>query len=89
MPDQRSAPRSADEIKADIERTQDHLAGTIDELSVRVAPKNLAERAKKDAKAQVVDPVTGPRWERIAPVVGGVALVVIIRVVRARLRRRH
>ena len=38
--------RNIDAIQSDIERTREQLAKTLDELSVRTAPKNLAEDAK-------------------------------------------
>lgn len=62
--------RSIDAIQRDIERTRNQLAHTLDELSVRAAPKNLAN----DAKSQAVGAVKEPKFQMIA---GGVVLGVV------------
>lgn len=62
--------RSVDAIQRDIERTRNQLAKTLDELSVRAAPKNFAN----DAKAQALGTVKEPKVQMIA---GGVALGVV------------
>jgi Protein of unknown function (DUF3618) len=79
-----ASARSVEQIQSEIETTRTRLAGTVDEIADRVSPKNVAERVKVSAKAQVVDPVTGPRYERIAALAGFVLLVVAIRVWRSR-----
>lgn len=43
--------RSAAEIEADIARTRAELQATIDQLTNRLAPKNLAQDALDDAQA--------------------------------------
>lgn len=43
--------RSIEDIQRDIERNRNQLARTLDELSVRTNPKNVAE----DAKTRVTD----------------------------------
>jgi Protein of unknown function (DUF3618) len=91
-PDRRSssAPdRSVPQIKSDIAVTRDRLAGTVDQIADRVNPKNVAERVKAAAKAQVIDPVTGePRYDRLG-VAGGVVLTIVgIRVWRSGVLRR-
>lgn len=84
-----SGERSVPEIKDDIEQTRDRLAGTVEQIADRVNPKNLAERAKASAKAQVIDPVTGePRYDRIGVAGGAVLMLVSVRLVRFTLRRR-
>lgn len=62
--------RSIDAIQRDIERTRNQLAHTLDELSVRAAPKNLAN----DAKSQAFGAAQEPKFQMIA---GGVALGVV------------
>ena len=81
-----ASDRSVDQIAEDIEATRDRLAGTVDQIADRVSPKNVAERAKTSAKAQVIDPVTGPRYDRIGAAAGFVALIAAIRVWRSRRR---
>ncbi len=79
--------RSPEQIERDIRATRDRLAGTVDEIAGRVAPKTLLARAKESARAQVVDPATGrPRYDRLGVVGGVVALIVVVRVVRSRRR---
>jgi hypothetical protein len=86
--------RSASQIEAAIQQRQERLARTLDELGVRLRPRNLARRAADDTRQElrslVVDPVTGqPRVERIAAVLGALVVVVIVSVVaRVRARRR-
>ncbi|MEG9226550.1 DUF3618 domain-containing protein [Aeromicrobium sp. Sec7.5] len=43
---------SASEIEADIERTREHLADTIDELGDRLAPSHVAAQAKDGVVAR-------------------------------------
>jgi hypothetical protein len=72
------------EIEADIEATRVRLAGTVDAISDRVKPANVAKRAVASAKAQVVEPDGGLRTTRVAvlaAVAGAVAVLV--------WRRRH
>ena len=47
--------RSPAEIEADIERTRQRLAGTVDAIADRVKPANVARRGAESAKAQVLD----------------------------------
>ena len=83
-----SAPaRSPEQIESDIAATRDRLVSTVDQLAVRVAPRNVLARFKAAATAQVVDPVTGPRYERIAVAAGVLLSLIGIRVWRSRRRR--
>lgn len=67
--------RNIDAIQSDIERTREQLAKTLDELSVRTAPKNLAE----DAKQQASTALSNPKVQlAIGGVVAGVGLVVAL-----------
>lgn len=69
--------RSPAEIEADIDRTREHLAATLDELSERLSPRSLARTGGRQVKAQFVDPETGrPRTVRLAVLAGGVGAVV-------------
>ena len=64
--------RSPAEIEADIDRTREHLAATLDELSERLSPRSLARTGGRQVKAQFVDPETGrPRTVRLAVLAGG------------------
>jgi hypothetical protein len=58
--------RSPDEIEAEIERTRARLARTVDEITERVKPANVAHRALESAKAQVVDERGRVRTARVA-----------------------
>ena len=66
------APTPA-EIEAEIEATRVRLAGTVDAISERVRPANVARRAVASARSQVVEPDGRPRTARIA-VLGAAAL---------------
>ena len=69
--------RNIDAIQSDIERTHEQLAKTLDELSVRTAPKNLAE----DAKKQASDVLSNPKVQMaIGGVVAGLGLIVALTV---------
>lgn len=86
-----AGPRTPQEIEADIERARANLAGTLDELVDRVKPANVARRAQDKVRAQFVDPDTGaPRMDRVGPVVGGVAgVLVLVVVLKARGRKKR
>lgn len=58
--------RTIDAIQRDIERTRNQLAGTLDELSARTAPKALAENAKSQAQNILSD-------RKVQLILGGVA----------------
>ena len=67
--------RNTDNIERDIEAARDQLAATLDELSVRVDPKRLAENTKPSAVATLNEPAV--KFSLI-----GVGVVVAILVVR-------
>ncbi|EYR64319.1 hypothetical protein N866_12575 [Actinotalea ferrariae CF5-4] len=46
---------SRDKIEADISRTREELRSTVDELSDRLSPKNLAQEAVDEVKIAVAD----------------------------------
>lgn len=77
-----SGPSDPAAIEADIEATRARLAGTVDELAVRVHPKTIAQRGIDDAKLRAQAAVTTPngqlRVERVAAVaVAAVSLIVL------------
>lgn len=67
--------RSIEDIQRDIERNRNQLARTLDELTVRTNPKNVAD----DAKTRVLDALNEPKVKAAlgvvaALVVGGIAM---------------
>jgi len=67
--------RSIEDIQRDIERNRNQLARTLDELTVRTNPKNVAD----DAKTRVLDALNEPKVQAAlgvvaALVVGGIAM---------------
>ncbi|MGH3326242.1 MAG: DUF3618 domain-containing protein [Streptomycetales bacterium] len=74
--------RKPDQIEADIERTRDQLAGTIDVIADRVHPRRLARRRVEWLRGQLVNERGRPRVGRLAPLAGGVAMLVAFAVWR-------
>jgi Protein of unknown function (DUF3618) len=70
--------RSAAQIEAEIERTRQRLASTVDAISVRVKPANVARRTLGSAKAQLVEPDGSVRTTRVAALTIGVLAVVAL-----------
>lgn len=67
--------RSIEDIQRDIERNRNQLARTLDELTVRTNPKNVAD----DAKTRFLDVLNEPKVQAAlgvvaALVVGGIAM---------------
>lgn len=67
--------RSIEDIQRDIERNRNQLARTLDELTVRTNPKNVAD----DAKTRVLGALNEPKVQAAlgvvaALVVGGIAM---------------
>jgi hypothetical protein len=94
-PDQTSTPASQpslspDEIEAEIAVTRAHLAGTIDELTLRSRPREIVRRQKESAKAKFVDSTHTPegdlRWERVGAMAAAGAVVFVVLAI---LHRRH
>ncbi|MDN5684724.1 DUF3618 domain-containing protein [Corynebacterium glyciniphilum] len=78
--------RTIDSIQSDIERTREQLAKTLDELSVRAAPKNLAD----ETKTQVSNVLAQPKVQMIiGGVVAGVGLVVALTVAGKRNEKKQ
>ena len=68
--------RTPAEIEAQIERTRQRLAGTVDAIADRVSPANLARRGAESAKAQVVDERGQVRTGRAAGIAAAAVAVV-------------
>ena len=87
-PDQISL--SPDAIEAEIAVTRAHLAGTIDELTLRSRPREIVRRQKESAKAKFVDSTHTPegdlRWERVGAMAAAGAVVFVVLAI---LHRRH
>lgn len=81
--------RSPAEIEADLDRTREHLSETLDELSERLSPRDLARRGGRRVKARFVDeqtgrPRLGPAATALGAVGGALAALVVLRRVRNR-----
>ena len=70
--------RSPAEIEAEIERTRQRLAGTVDAIADRVKPANVARRGAESAKAQVVDERGQVRTARAAGIAAAVAVLGVL-----------
>ena len=75
------AVRDPDALVKEIERTRESLARTIDALTERVSPPNVARRMLSRAREQAARPEV--------LVAGGVALVTVAAVAYLRWRRRR
>jgi hypothetical protein len=77
-------------IESDIEATRERLAGTVDELAVRLHPKEIGRRSVADVKQRVRHATRTPdgslRVERLAAVGAALAGLVTLVVVRRRKR---
>lgn len=78
--------RTPEQIERDIAVTRERLANTIDEISERVKPANVARNAKTSLLAQVRAGDGSWRYERIGAVAAVVAAYIAVKLVR---RRRH
>jgi len=81
--------KSVEQLRAEIAASRERLAGTIDELTTRAAPKALMQRQSEAAKQRFAAATTTPqgdlRTERIAAVAAAVAVLLVV---RCMLRRR-
>jgi hypothetical protein len=82
MPERTEAERTEAEIEADIARTRDHLAGTLDTLAARVRPGNVVRRGAAAARARVVSPTGRPRPAALVGALGVLVALVGVAVVR-------
>lgn len=75
--------RTPEQIAEDLARTRERLAQTVDTLVERTQPKAVAGRAAESLKEIFVDPVTGPRTDRMVKVglvvVGTVGTLLVLR----------
>jgi Protein of unknown function (DUF3618) len=74
--------RDPDQLVKDIERTRESLARTIDALTERASPANVARRVVERAREQVARP-------QVRTAGGVVAAVIALGTVTWLLRRRH
>ncbi|NYF99206.1 DUF3618 domain-containing protein [Janibacter cremeus] len=79
---------SITKLENDIVTTRDRLAQTIDELSVRAAPKNVISRQKESAKAsfeRAIKTDSGElRMDRVAMAAAAVGVVIVLKVVSSK-----
>ena len=81
--------RSPGEIEASLDRTRAHLSETLDELSERLDPRDLARRGGHRIKAQFVDEESGKvRPAPVGAAVGGLSAVVGALIAVRKLRSR-
>lgn len=89
----RTLPTEPAELEAEIERTRARLVDTVDELTTRLQPKEIARRSALDVRAKVDHAVRTPdgtlRVERLAAVGAAVAALVSLVVWNRRRLRRH
>ena len=75
-------------IEAQIEATRARLAGTVDELSVRLRPQEIARRGTAQAKARLLRATTTPegqpRVERLAAAGAAVVALLVLAIWRRR-----
>ncbi|WP_338748194.1 DUF3618 domain-containing protein [Janibacter alittae] len=83
---------SITKLENDIVTTRDRLAQTIDELSVRAAPKNVIARQKEAAKAsfdKAIRTDSGElRMDRVAMAAAAVGAVVVLKIVSGNRKRK-
>ncbi len=81
---------SPEAIEAEIVETRARLVGTIDELAIRVQPKEIARRQAESAKAKLIGATHTPegdlRVERVGAVAAGSAVALGLAIL---LHRRH
>ena len=83
---------SMTKLENDIVTTRDRLAQTIDELTVRAAPKNVLERQKVQMKASF-DKATRTesgelRMDRVAMAAAAVGAVVVLKVISSNRKQK-
>ncbi len=72
--------RSYAEIQADLETQRARLSSTVDQIAERVRPEAIAQRGMDKARGAFVHPDGSLRIDRVAIVVGFVALFITYRV---------
>ena len=80
--------KSVQQIEAEIAAARDRLAGTVDELHARTAPKEIARRQAESAKARFTEATRTPtgelRTERVAALVAAAVALIGVGVFRRR-----
>lgn len=75
--------KSVEQLRAEIAASRERLAGTIDELTTRAAPKALVARQSEAAKQRFAAATTTPqgdlRTERLAAIAAAVAVLLVVR----------
>jgi hypothetical protein len=83
-----TAPKSVDELEAEIAAARNRLAGTVDELHTRTAPQEIARRQVESAKAKFTEATRTEsgdlRTERIAALAAAAVALVGIGLLRRR-----
>lgn len=83
-----TAAKSVDEIEAEIAAARDRLAGTVDELHTRTAPKEIVRRQAEAAKAKFTEATRTEngdlRTERIAALAAAAVALLGIGALRRR-----
>lgn len=80
--------RSADQIERDIQARRERLITTVDQITERVKPANMAGRAKEKATGLVIDQEHGGvRVNRVLPIAAGVAGLAALVIARKALHR--
>ncbi len=72
--------RSYAEIQADLEAQRARLSSTVDQIAERVRPEAIAQRGMDKARGAFIHPDGSLRIDRVAMVVGFVALFITYRV---------
>jgi hypothetical protein len=75
-----TAPKTVDELEAEIAAARTRLAGTVDELHTRTAPQEIARRQVQSAKTKFTEATRTEsgdlRTERVAALAAaGIALI--------------
>ncbi|GAA3528209.1 hypothetical protein GCM10022234_26820 [Aeromicrobium panaciterrae] len=70
------AKADSDELVNEIEQIRERLADTVDALIDRANPKTIARRTLADVKGRFIEPDGTPRLAVIAPIAGGIAVVI-------------
>ena len=87
-PTSRTEPKSVQEIEAEIAAARDRLAGTVDELHTRTAPKEIARRQAESAKVKFTEATRTEsgdlRTERVAALVAAAVALIGIGAIRRR-----
>ena len=88
-PTQPADTRSVQEIEADIAAARGRLAGTVDELHARTAPKEIARRQAEAAKAKFTAATRTETGELRTERVGALAVAAVALIAVGLLRRRR